>query len=96
MKNSILFDVQEYLENAYPSLTDDHIDLIANDVSKRWDYTELINTVDIKCRETESYANITLRAPFNTETVASVSDNELEGISDESDYEPMEHTSEGC
>ena len=96
MKNSILFDVQEYLENAYPSLTDDHIDLIANDVSKRWDYTELINTVDIKCRETANYANIELRAPFNTEYRADVSDNELEGISDESNYEPMEHTSEGC
>ena len=96
MKNSILFDVQEYLENAYPSLTDDHIDLIANDVSKRWDYTELINTVDIKCRETANYANIELRAPFNTETVADISDNEPEGISDEDVYQPMEHTSEGC
>ena len=96
MKNSILFDVQEYLENAYPSLTDDHIDLIANDVSKRWDYTELINTVDIKCRETANYANIELRAPFNTEYRADVNDNEPEGISDEDVYEPMEHTSEGC
>ena len=96
MKNSILFDVQEYLENAYPSLTDDHIDLIANDVSKRWDYTELINTVDIKCRETANYANIELRAPFNTEYRADISDNEPEGISDEDVYQPMEHTSEGC
>ena len=33
MKNTILLDVQEYLENAYPSLTDSEIDLIANDVS---------------------------------------------------------------
>ena len=96
MKNTILLDVQEYLENAYPSLSDSEIDLIANDVSKRWDYTELINTVDIKCRETANYANIELRAPFNTEYRADVSDNELEGISDESNYEPMEHTSEGC
>ena len=93
MKNTILLDVQEYLENAYPSLTDTEIDLIAGDVSRRWDYGLLIDSVDNKCRETASYANITLRAPFNTETV---SDNELEGISDESDYEPMEHTSEGC
>ena len=96
MKNTILLDVQEYLENAYPSLTDTEIDLIAGDVSRRWDYGLLIDSVDNKCRETASYANITLRAPFNTETVASVSDNELEGISDENDYEPMEHTSEGC
>ena len=96
MKNTILLDVQEYLENAYPNLTDSEIDLIAGDVTRRWDYSWLIDNVDAKCRETASYANITLRAPFNTETVASVSDNELEGISDESDYEPMEHTSEGC
>ena len=96
MKNTSLLDVQENLENAYPSLTDTEIDLIAGDVSRRWDYGLLIDSVDNKCRETASYANITLRAPFNTETVASVSDNELEGISDESDYEPMEHTSEGC
>ena len=96
MKNTILLDVQEYLENAYPNLTDSEIDLIASDVTRRWDYSWLIDNVDAKCRETASYANIVLRAPFNTETVASVSDNELEGISDESDYEPMEHTSEGC
>ena len=96
MKNTILLDVQEYLENAYPSLIDTEIDLIAGDVSRRWDYGLLIDSVDNKCRETASYANITLRAPFNTETVASVSDNELEGISDESDYDPMEHTSVGC
>ena len=96
MKNSILFDVQEYLENSYPNLTDDEIDLIAGDVSRRWDYTWLIDNVDHKISETASYANISLRAPFNTEYRADVSDNELEGISDESNYEPMEHTSEGC
>ena len=96
MKNSILFDVQEYLENAYPSLTDDHIDLIANDVSKRWDYTELINTVDIKCRETDNYANIELRAPFNTEYRADISDNETDEFQEIKPYEPLEHTSEGC
>ena len=96
MKNSILFDVQEYLENAYPSLSDSEIDLIANDVSRRWDYSWLIDNVDHKVRECASYANIELRQPFNTEYSADVSDNELEGISDESVYEPMEHTSEGC
>ena len=96
MKNCILLDVQEYLENAYPSLTDSEIDLIAGDVSRRWDYGLLINSVDHKVRETASYANIVLRPPFNTETVANISDNERDEFVDESDYEPMEHTSEGC
>ena len=96
MKNCILFDVQEYLENAYPSLSDSEIDLIASDVSRRWDYGLLIDSVDHKVRETASYANIKLRSQFNTETVADISDNEPEGIIDEDVYEPMEHTSEGC
>ena len=96
MKNTILLDVQEYLENAYPSLTDSEIDLIAGDVSSRWDYSLLIDNVDMKCRETASYANIPLREPFNTDNRADISDNEIEGISDEDVYEPMEHTSEGC
>ena len=96
MKNCILLDVQEYLENAYPNLTDSEIDLIANDVSNRWDYGLLINSVDHKVRETASYANIVLRPPFNTETVANISDNEADQFEDESVFEPMEHTSEGC
>ena len=96
MTNTITLDVTEYLENAYPNLTDSEIDLIAGDVTRRWDYSWLIDNVDAKCRETASYANIKLRSQFNTETVADISDNELEGISDESVYEPMEHTSEGC
>ena len=96
MKNSILFDVQDYLENAYPSLTDDHIDLIANDVSKRWDYTELINTVDIKCRETANYANIPIKEQFNTDYSADIVDSEPEGFPELHEYEPMEHSSEGC
>ena len=96
MKNTILLDIQEYLENAYPSLTDSEIDLIASDVSNRWDYTFLINSVDDKVRECASYANIPLRAPFNTDNRADISDNEIEGIGDENEYEPMEHTSEGC
>ena len=96
MKNTILLDVQEYLENAYPSLTDSEIDLIASDVTRRWDYSWLIDNVDAKCRETASYANIPLRAPFNTDNRADISDNEIEGIGDENEYEPMEHTSEGC
>ena len=96
MKNTILLDVQEYLENAYPSLSDSEIDLIAGDVSRRWDYSLLIDNVDLKCRETANYANIPLRAQFNTETVANISDNEVDQFDDESNYEPMEHTSEGC
>ena len=96
MKKTILFDIQEYLESAYPSLTDDQIDLIANDVSSRWDYSLLTDNVDRKCRETASYANIPLRAPFNTETVADISDNERDEFVELDVYEPMEHTSEGC
>ena len=96
MKKTILFDIQEYLENAYPSLSDSEIDLIASDVSNRWDYTFLINSVDDKVRECASYANIPLREPFNTESLAPVSDNEVDQFEDESVYEPMEHTSEGC
>ena len=96
MKKTILFDIQEYLESAYPSLTDDQIDLIASDVSRRWDYSLLTDNVDAKCRETASYANIPLRAPFNTETVADISDNEAGEFVELDVYEPMEHTSEGC
>ena len=96
MKNSILFDVQEYLENSYPNLTDDEIDLIAGDVSRRWDYGLLIDSVDHKVRETARYANIKLRSQFNTETVADISDNEADQFDEVSKLEPMEHTSEGC
>ena len=96
MSNIISLNVTEYLENAYPSLTDDQIDLIASDVTRRWDYTLLTDNVDLKCRETANYANIPLRASFNTDNRADVNDNEPEGISDEDVYEPMEHTSEGC
>ena len=96
MKNTILFDVQEYLENAYPSLTDDQIDLIASDVTRRWDYTWLIDSVDIKCRETANYANISLRSQFSTEYRADISDNEAGEFVELDVYEPMEHTSEGC
>ena len=96
MKNTILLDVQEYLENAYPSLTDSEIDLIASDVSNRWDYTFLINSVDDKVRECASYANIPLRAPFNTDNRADISDNEPDEFQELEPFQPMEHTSEGC
>ena len=96
MKNTILLDVTKYLENAYPSLSDNEIDLIAGYVSRRWDYSWLIDNVDAKCRETAGYANITLRSEFNTESLAPISDNEVGEFEEESVYEPMEHTSEGC
>ena len=96
MKNSILFDVQEYLENAYPSLTDSEIDLIASDVTRRWDYSWLIDNVDHKIRETANYANIPLREPFNTDNRADINDNEPDEFQEIKPYEPMEHSSEGC
>ena len=96
MKNTILFDVQEYLENAYPSLSDSEIDLIASDVTRRWDYSWLIDNVDHKVRETASYANIPLRSQFSTEYRADISDNEADEVIELEPYEPMEHTSEGC
>ena len=96
MKNCILLDIQEYLENAYPSLSDSEIDLIASDVSRRWDYSWLIDNVDAKCRETAGYANIPLRSQFSTEYRADVSDNEADEFLELEPYEPMEHTSEGC
>ena len=96
MKNTILLDVQEYLENAYPSLTDTEIDLIAGDVSNRWDYTLLTNNVDLKCRETATYANIPMTESFNTEYIADFSDNEAEGFPESDDDEGLVHSSEGC
>ena len=96
MKNTILLDVQEYLENAYPSLSDSEIDLIAGDVSRRWDYSLLIDNVDLKCRETANYANIPLREPFSTEYRADINDNEPDEFQEIKPYEPMEHSSEGC
>ena len=96
MSNTITLNVTEYLENAYPSLTSDQIDLIASDVTRRWDYTLLTDNVDARCRETASYANIPMRATFNTEYSADIVDNEAEGITESKDYEPLEHSSECC
>ena len=96
MSNTITLNVTEYLENAYPSLTDEQIDLIASDVTRRWDYTLLTDNVDARCRETASYANIPMRATFNTEYSADIVDNEAEGITDSNEYEYLEHSSECC
>ena len=83
MTNFLKFDINEHLKNKYPKLTEEHIDLIASDVKQRWDYRELIDTVDFKCKQTAYYANIEL------------GDNDYnEGL--HLKYEPMEHTSEGC
>ena len=83
MTNFIKLDVTEHLKNKYPNLDSESIDLIAQDVSGRWDYRSLIDDVDIKCKQTAYYANIEL------------GDNDYnEGM--DIKYEPMEHTSEGC
>ena len=83
MTNFLKFDINEHLKNKYPRLTEEHIDLIASDVKQRWDYRELIDSVDFKCKQTAYYANFEL------------GDNDYnEGM--DIKYEPMEHTSEGC
>ena len=83
MTHTIELNVIEHLQNKYPKLTWQEIDLIASDVSGRWDYRSLIDDVDFKCKQTAYYANIEL---------GDESYNEGIGIK----YEPMEHTSEGC
>ena len=60
MSNFIKLDVTEHLQTKYPNLDSDQIDLIAEDVSRRWDYQDLIDSVDIKCKQTAYYANIEL------------------------------------
>ena len=83
MTNFLKFDINEHLKNRYPNLDPEHIDLIASDVKQRWDYQELIDSVDFKCKQTAYYANIEL------------GDNDYnEGLNLK--YEPMEHSSEGC
>ena len=83
MSNFIKLDVTEHLQTKNPNLDSDQIDLIAEDVSRRWDYQDLIDSVDIKCKQTAYYANIEL------------GDNSYnEGL--DIKYDPMEHSSEGC
>ena len=60
MTNFIKLDNNEHLQSKYPNLPPDQIDLIASDVSNRWDYRDLIDTLDIKCKQTAYYANIEL------------------------------------
>ena len=83
MTNFLKFDINEHLKTKYPNLDSESIDLIASDVSGRWDYQELIDSVDFKCKQTAYYANIELgEESYN------------EGLNIK--YEPMEHSSEGC
>ena len=83
MTNFIKLDINEHLKSKYPKLTEEHIDLIASDVKQRWDYKEIIDTVDFKCKQTAYYANIELGDDSYNEAL-------------EIKYEPMEHSSEGC
>ena len=83
MTNFLKFDINEHLKTRYPKLTEEHIDLIASDVKQRWDYKEIIDTVDFKCKQTAYYANIELGDDSYNEAL-------------EIKYEPMEHSSEGC
>ena len=83
MTNFIKLDINEHLKSKYPKLTEEHIDLIASDVKQRWDYRELIESIDFKCKQTAYYANIELGDDSYNEAL-------------EIKYEPMEHSSEGC
>ena len=62
MKNSILFEIDKYLEKTYPKLDFDQVDLIATDIQRRYDYTSLITQIDEQIKETAYYANIKLES----------------------------------
>ena len=62
MKNSILFEIDKYLEKTYPKLNFDQVDLIATDIQRRYDYTSLIEQIDEQIKETAYYANIKLES----------------------------------
>ena len=62
MKNSILFEIDKYLEKTYPKLNFDEVDLIATDIQRRYDYTSLIEQIDEQIKETAYYANIKLES----------------------------------
>ena len=99
MTYQITVNINEHLKDYYPSLTDSEIDLIAQDVHRRWDYSWLIDNIDTKVQETAKYANIKLAhnpVTFNTDNLADFSDNEAEGFPDPDDDEGLIHSSEGC
>ena len=62
MKNSILFEIDKYLEKNYPKLDFDQVDLIATDIQRRYDYTSLTKQIDDQIKETAYYANIKLES----------------------------------
>tara|TARA_Y100001963_G_scaffold132639_1_gene191379 strand:- start:203 stop:466 length:264 start_codon:yes stop_codon:yes gene_type:complete len=87
MTKTISFDLRDYLENNYPKLTLDEIDLIASDLHRRWDYSPLIKQVKSKVEETAYYANIKLQCESITNLEEDVGDDIEEGFV---------HSSEGC
>jgi hypothetical protein len=87
MTKTISFDLRDYLENNYPKLTLDEIDLIASDLHNRWDYNPLIKQVKNKVEETAYYANIKL----NEDLISTVREDTQEDIE-----EGFVHSSEGC
>ena len=99
MTYNITVNINEHLENYYPNLKQSEIDLIAQDVHQRWDYSWLVDNIDRRVQETAKYANIELSTKpltFNTDNLADFSDNESEGFTDIDVDEGLIHSSEGC
>ena len=99
MTYNITVNINEHLENYYPNLKQSEIDLIAQDVHRRWDYSWLVDNIDRRVQETAKYANIELSTKpltFNTDNLADFSDNESEGFTDTDVDEGLIHSSEGC
>ena len=74
MKNSILFEIDKYLEKTYPKLNFDEVDLIATDIQRRYDYTSLITQIDEQIKETAYYANIKLETQDDNEGLVHTSE----------------------
>ena len=74
MKNSILFEIDKYLEKTYPKLNFDQVDLIATDIQRRYDYTSLITQIDEQIKETAYYANIKLESLDDNEGLVHTSE----------------------
>ena len=74
MKNSILFEIDKYLEKTYPKLNFDEVDLIATDIQRRYDYTSLITQIDEQIKETAYYANIKLESQDDNEGLVHTSE----------------------
>ena len=74
MKNSILFEIDKYLEKTYPKLNFDEVDLIATDIQRRYDYPSLIEHIDEQIKETAYYANIKLESQDDNEGLVHTSE----------------------